>query len=68
MNYTVHCKDVVSGEIGCFGFSKADYLAAPEPLQFVAITPVLPSLIEFFKYARENSITVEHLPVTWGQL
>ena len=66
MNYTIQCTDTVSGQVGCFGFDTAEYLAADKPLQFKALTPVFPSLVELFTWARAEGVTLECRIVNWG--
>ena len=65
MNYTIQCTDVLSGQIGSFGFSDSQYLSESEPLKFKAITPIFASLPEFFLYAKHNNIMLESKPINW---
>jgi hypothetical protein len=45
-NYTVQCKDVTTGETGCFLFDAGWY---QQNGTFKAISPVYPGLMELFK-------------------
>jgi hypothetical protein len=46
MNYTIQCRDVVSGKIGCFLFDEEQWQQTGE---FKAISPVYPDLDEFYR-------------------
>jgi len=48
-NYTVQCKDVLSGKTGCFIFDLGRYQT--EGI-FYAITPVYKSLTELYEHTR----------------
>lgn len=50
-NYTVQCLDVDSGIVGCFIFDAAHWQLTGE---FRAISPVFPSLGEFYEWDNEN--------------
>ena len=66
MNYTIQCKDTISGKTGCFGFSTKKYLSANEKLQFIALTPIFDNLIDLFAYAKTNNIALACEVVNWG--
>lgn len=51
MNYTVQCKDIVSGQYGCFLFDMAHWKNTGE---FKAIGPVFPSLSLFYAWDNAN--------------
>jgi len=51
LNYTIECRDVTSGKIGCFLFDPAHWVATGE---FRAISPVFPDLDSFFAWNEEN--------------
>lgn len=50
-NYTVQCRDVTTGETGCFLFDTAHWQTTGE---FKAISPVFPGLVEFYAWDRAN--------------
>ena len=50
-NYTVQCKDVTSGKVGCFLFDVPHWQATGE---FKALSPVFAGLSEFFKWDAVN--------------
>lgn len=45
MNYTIQCRDITTGETGCFLFDTAHWQATGE---FKAISPVMPGLPQFY--------------------
>lgn len=45
-NYTVQCKDIVTGKVGCFLFDEAHWQATGE---FMAVSPVFDNLDEFYR-------------------
>lgn len=51
MNYTVQCRDVTSGETGCFLFDTAHWQQTGD---FRAISPVFPDLAQFFAWDKAN--------------
>jgi hypothetical protein len=51
MNYTVQCRDVLSGHTGCFLFDQAHWVATG---QFRSMSPVFPDLEGFFEWNRAN--------------
>ena len=51
MNYTVQCTDSTSGKTGCFLFDVEHWQRSGE---FKAISPVFPSLVEFYRWNNEN--------------
>lgn len=46
LSYCIQCKDAISGNTGTFAY-RAD---APK---FTALSPVFPSLVEFYQWAKE---------------
>ena len=50
-NYTVQCKDVSTGTIGCFLFDIAHWQTTGE---FKAVSPVFPDLRSFFDWDTAN--------------
>ncbi len=50
-NYTIQCKDVVSGQTGCFLFNIPHWQQTGE---FKAISAVFPDLYSFFGWCRTN--------------
>ena len=66
MNYTIQCKDIISGRTGCFGFSTKQYLSANEKCCFIALTPVFDNLVELFAHAKANNISLVSEIVNWG--
>lgn len=46
MNYTIQCRDVTSGKIGCFIFDEEHWQKTGE---FKAVTEVFPDLDAFYK-------------------
>lgn len=50
-NYTVQCTDVTSATKGCFLFDTDHWIKTGE---FKAISPVFPSLVEFFQWDMAN--------------
>lgn len=66
LNYTIQCTDVLSGNVGCFGFDTEEYLSADRPLQFKAKTPVFPNLVSLFAWAKENDVELFCNIVNWG--
>ena len=57
MNYCISCRDTLTGEVGDFLF---DEKAKLERGVFEAVSPVFTNLIEFYKWARENNVTLRH--------
>lgn len=51
MNYTIQCRDITSGETGCFLFDVPHWQATGE---FRAISPVFPNVAQFYAWNREN--------------
>lgn len=51
MNYTVQCKDVTSGQDGCFLFDTEHWQRTGE---FKAISPVFSCLGKFFEWDKAN--------------
>ena len=51
MNYTIQCKDVVSGQTGDFLFDVEHWQRTGE---FKAISPVFSSLIYFYEWDNQN--------------
>jgi hypothetical protein len=50
-NYTTQCTDVTTGKTGCFLFDTERWQRTGE---FRAVSPIFPSLIEFFKWDAAN--------------
>jgi hypothetical protein len=50
-NYAIQCRDISSGEIGCFLFDTEHWMQTRE---FKAISPVFPGLDQFFDWCHEN--------------
>ena len=51
-NYTVQCKDITTGETGCFLFDIPHWKSTG---QFKAISPVYKDLVEFYKNVPSES-------------
>jgi len=51
MNYTVQCRDVTTGETGCFVFDEKHWQATGE---FKARSPVFPGLLQFYEWNNAN--------------
>lgn len=51
MNYTVQCKDIVSGKVGCFVFDTEHWQVTGE---FRAVSPVFPDLVAFYAWNNAN--------------
>ena len=51
MNYTIQCRDVATGETGCFLFDTEHWQRTGE---FLAVSPVFPGLPQFYAWDREN--------------
>ena len=60
MNYTVHCKDVKSGDVGCFLFDTAHWQKTGE---FLAVSPVFPNLVAFYKYDAAHGNLRAKIPI-----
>ena len=56
-NYCISCTDTLSGETGDFLYCEK---AKSERGVFEAISPIFSNLIEFYKWARENNVTLKH--------
>lgn len=65
LNYAIQCTDIVSGKTGSFAFDTTTYLAADKPLQFRAVSPVFPSLVELFAWAKAEEVDLFMTPVNW---
>lgn len=50
-NYTIQCKDVTSGETGCFLFDTDHWQRTGE---FKAISPVFSDLVRFYEWDKVN--------------
>lgn len=50
-NYTIGCTDVTSGKTGSFFYDSEHWQKTG---QFKAVSPVFPSLVEFYKWDDEN--------------
>lgn len=50
-NYTVQCRDVTTGVVGCFLFDIPHWQSTGE---FKALSPVLPGLVEFYTWDNAN--------------
>jgi hypothetical protein len=50
-NYTIQCKDVVSGKTGCFLFDTDHWRRTGE---FKAISPVFANLVQFYEWDKAN--------------
>lgn len=50
-NYTVQCRDVTSGQTGCFIFDTDHWQATGE---FKALSPVFPSLVPFYEWCNQQ--------------
>jgi hypothetical protein len=60
MNYTIQCRDAISGATGCFIFDLGRYELDGK---FYAITPVYADLIELYRHTRpedRKACYVEH--------
>lgn len=53
MNYTVQCRDEVSGRVGCFLF---DVPRWQKTGLFFAVGPVFPGLAEFYAWDNANGL------------
>jgi hypothetical protein len=56
MKYCIYCTDYLSGQTGCFGIDPEQ----SEDGKFQAITPVFPTLADFFRWAGINGIKLKH--------
>lgn len=61
-NYTVQCRDVLSGRTGCFLFDIEHYRRHGE---FKATSPVLPDLVAFYAWDNANGMLREGLYVEY---
>lgn len=50
-NYTIQCKDVTTGETGCFLFDADHWQKTGE---FKAVSPVFADLLRFYEYDNAN--------------
>jgi hypothetical protein len=50
-NYTIQCRDAVSGQVGCFLFDTEHWQRTGE---FRAVSPVFPGLVEFYAWNNAN--------------
>jgi len=56
MNYTIQCRDITTGETGCFLFDIAHWQSTGD---FKAISPVMPGLPQFYAWDNANGMNRE---------
>jgi hypothetical protein len=57
MKYCIQCTDQNTGQTGDFGY---DPLQGNTAGSFRAITPIFPCLQEFYAWAHQNGVLLEH--------
>ncbi len=57
--YTVQCRDASSQAIGDFVFDRGQ---AEREGVFRAVSPIFKSLMDLFRWARENGVALDHNP------
>jgi hypothetical protein len=54
LHYCCQCTDKTTGKTGCFAYDAKKHIPGE---RFEAISPIFPSLVEFFSYARKLGYT-----------